>query len=92
MKKIIFFILSFFSMLCVHAQNDFPYFREWGTYIGGAGTKIANEYKGNVFPVDSQGNMFVGGVVDKVAGYTTSYYDQFVLNGSFTHTESYLDG
>lgn len=36
--------------------------------------------------------MYVDGVVDKVAGYSTSYYDQFVLNGSFSHTESYLDG
>lgn len=64
------------------AQSTFPYDRQWGTYVGGAGTILSDSYFNETsFFKDSQNNYYVSGKTDVVPAYSSVYYNQFVTGG-----------
>lgn len=80
----IFILISFiFSSYVVNAQTSFPYNRAWGTYVGGTGSLLFDEYKvgTNIFH-DSQNNIYTNSQTTLQSGYQSSYYNQFVLGGN----------
>lgn len=83
MKKIINLSLLLILNHSVFSQSTFPYERDWGTYVGGTGTVLFDEYKvgTNVFQ-DSQNNIYTNSIAYLVNGYQPSYYNQYVLGGN----------
>lgn len=63
-----------------HAQSNFPYERDWGTYVGGSGTYLGEfSLIGTSLFKDSQNNIHVAGQTTFESGYSASYFNQFVL-------------
>ncbi len=83
MRQIFIIIFAIFSLHILNAQTSFPYTRAWGTYVGGTGNLLFDEYKvgTNVFH-DSQNNIYTNSQTTMQSGYQSSYYDQFVLGGN----------
>lgn len=81
--KITTLFFSFFLFYCnIFGQSAFPYNRQWGTYVGGAGTILSDSfYNETSFFKDSQNNYYVNGKTDVVPGYNSAYYNQFVNGG-----------
>lgn len=82
-------LLILSSIFCIgnfyHAQNVFPYEREWGTYVGGSGTSLSEfSLTGTSLFKDSQNNFYVPGTTSFSSGYSASYYNQFVSGGGNT--------
>ncbi|MCW3167181.1 T9SS type A sorting domain-containing protein [Chryseobacterium sp. 09-1422] len=82
-------LFSLLSIICIgklyHAQNNFPYEREWGTYVGGTGTYLSEfSVTGTSLFKDSQNNFYVPGTTSFANGYNASYYNQFVAGGGNT--------
>ena len=83
MKLKLFVLLS---AICLsnysHAQSNFPYEREWGTYVGGSGTYLGEfSLIGTSLFKDSQNNIHVEGQTTFESGYSASYFNQFVSSG-----------
>lgn len=63
------------------AQN-FPYFQQWGSYVGGAGTHLFDYSRDeSAFFTDSAHNLYVNGQTSPVINYTPAYYNQFITAG-----------
>lgn len=88
----IFILISVISSYVLNAQTTFPYNRSWGTYVGGTGNLLFDEYKvgTNVFH-DSQNNIYTNSQTTLQTGYQSSYYDQFVLGGANSSTSSNIN-
>lgn len=82
MRKIFILLSAIFSAYTLNGQTSFPYTRSWGTYVGGTGNLLFDEYKveTNVFQ-DSQNNIYTNSQTTMQNGYQSSYYNQFVLGG-----------
>ncbi|WBV60824.1 T9SS type A sorting domain-containing protein [Chryseobacterium camelliae] len=83
MRQIFILLSVIFSTYQVNGQTTFPYTRSWGTYVGGTGNLLFDEYKveSNVFQ-DSQNNIYTNSKTTMQNGYQSSYYNQFVLGGN----------
>lgn len=83
MRQIFILISTIFSAYMLNAQTSFPYNRAWGTYVGGTGNLLSDEYKvgTNIFH-DSQNNIYTNSQTTIQSGYQSSYYNQFVLGGN----------
>jgi hypothetical protein len=83
MKNIISLSLIILLFNSAFSQTTFTYQRTWGTYVGGTGNLLFDEYKvgTNVFH-DSQNNIYTNSTAYLVSGYQNSYYDQYVLGGN----------
>lgn len=63
-------------------MTSFPYYQQFGSYVGGAGTFLDDEYHyGTSFFTDSANNLYVNGSTNFINGYTAAYYGQFSING-----------
>lgn len=83
MRQIFILLSVIFSTYQLNGQTTFPYTRSWGTYVGGTGNLLYDEYKvgTNVFQ-DSQNNIYTNSQTTMQNGYQSSYYNQFVLGGN----------
>jgi len=83
MRQIFIFLSVIFSTYALNGQTTFPYTRLWGTYVGGTGNLLYDEYKvdTNVFQ-DSQDNIYTNSQTTMQNGYQSNYYNQFVLGGN----------
>lgn len=76
-------LISIFWLGFHNNAQDFPYLKEWGSYVGGTGTLLYDYfYDGNSFFTDSDKNIYVNGTTSFQNGYSASYYSQFVLAGN----------
>ncbi|MBW8522760.1 T9SS type A sorting domain-containing protein [Chryseobacterium chendengshani] len=82
MRTKLFFVLFAISFSnFYHTQSNFPYEREWGSYVGATGTYLGDfNFPKIAFFTDTQSNLYVNGKTSPL-GYSTSYYNQFV-NGA----------
>jgi hypothetical protein len=83
MRQIFTVLFLIFSAYMLNGQTAFPYIRSWGTYVGGTGNLLFDEYKvgTNIFH-DSQNNIYTNSQTTIQPGYQSSYYNQFVLGGN----------
>lgn len=75
-------LISVFWLGFHNTAQDFPYVRDWGSYVGGAGIVLQDYgYDENSIQIDNQKNIYTKGVLIPMSGYNLSYYNQFVNGG-----------
>lgn len=75
-------LISVFWLGFHNNAQDFPYVRDWGSYVGGAGMVLQDYgYDETSIQIDNQKNIYTKGVFIPVSGYNVSYYNQFVNGG-----------
>ena len=64
------------------AQSTFPYYLDWGTYVGGCGNLLMDKFVyGYSFHKDSQNNIYSTSETFQQAGYAPAYYNQYITSG-----------
>ncbi|KQT18203.1 hypothetical protein ASG31_05590 [Chryseobacterium sp. Leaf404] len=82
MRKLYIFLLLFASVSVVRAQSTFPYYLDWGTYVGGCGNLLMDKFVyGYSFHTDSQNNIYSVSETFQQAGYAPTYYNQYITSG-----------
>lgn len=85
MKNLITLFLATSFITTMNAQSVFPYERDWGSYVGGTGTLLLDQFFVDTsFHHDSQNNIYLNGQTTFVNTYPSSYYNQFIINGGNT--------
>ena len=59
-------IVTLFFLLFIkiyHAQWNFPYIQQWGTFVGGVGTNLSDFYNNDGLILDSQNNIYLDTVL-----------------------------